>query len=166
MEFRTVIVSVRKGTVRRGTEWKRAQGNFLDMLSHVQLIATPWTVACQALLSMGFSRQEYQSRLPFPSPGHHPNPGIKPISLTLQADSLPSEPSVKCQPGFKIKIVKYSTVEEFLVFISIAFPHSFPFPVAYHPYLVFICIGGISKFVTHTHTHVGVCMYSLSHFFI
>ena len=57
--------------------------------------ATPWTVACQALLSMGFSRQEYWSGLPFPPPGNLPNPGIKPRSLALQADSLPTEPSGK-----------------------------------------------------------------------
>ena len=53
---------------------------------------TPWTVARQASLSMGFSRQEYWSGLPFPSPGDHPDPGIKPESAALQADSLPSEP--------------------------------------------------------------------------
>ena len=50
-------------------------------------LATPWTVACQAPLSMGFSRQEYWSGLPFPSPGDLPNPGIKPGSPALQADS-------------------------------------------------------------------------------
>ena len=52
---------------------------------------TPWAVAHQALLSMGFFRQEYQSRLPFPAPGDLPNPEIKPMSHALQADSLPSE---------------------------------------------------------------------------
>ena len=46
----------------------------------------------QVPLSMGFSRQEYWSGLPFPSPGDLPDPGIEPISPTLQADSLPSEP--------------------------------------------------------------------------
>ena len=46
----------------------------------------------QAPLSMGFSRQDYWSGLPFPSPGNLPDPGIKPRSLALQADSLPSEP--------------------------------------------------------------------------
>ena len=46
-------------------------------LSRVRLFATPWTVAHQAPLSMGFSRQEYWSGLPFPSPGNLPNPGIK-----------------------------------------------------------------------------------------
>ena len=47
---------------------------------------------CQAPPSMGFSRQHYWSGLPFPSPGDFPNPGIKPVSPELQADSLPSEP--------------------------------------------------------------------------
>ena len=53
---------------------------------------TPWTVAYQAPLSMEFSRQERWSGLPFPSPENLPNPGTEPGSLTLQADSLPSEP--------------------------------------------------------------------------
>ena len=55
----------------------------------------PWTVAYQASLSMGFSRQEYWSGLPFPSPGDLPDPGIKPRSPALQADALPSEPPGK-----------------------------------------------------------------------
>ena len=54
-------------------------------------LVIPWTVACQAPLSMGFSRQECWSRLPFPSPGDLPDPGIKPSSPSLQADSLPAE---------------------------------------------------------------------------
>ena len=52
-------------------------------LSHVRLFATPWTAACQAPLSMGFSRQQDWSGLPFPSPGDLPNPGIKPRSPAL-----------------------------------------------------------------------------------
>ena len=63
--------------------------------SLVRLFVTPWTVAHQAPLSMGFSRQEYWSGLPFPSPGDLPNPGIKPGSPALQADALPSEPPGK-----------------------------------------------------------------------
>ena len=63
--------------------------------SCVWLFATPWTVAYQAALSMEFSRQNYWSGLPFPSPGDVTNPGIKPRSLTLQADTLPSEPPAK-----------------------------------------------------------------------
>ena len=53
----------------------------LSHFSHVQLFATPWTIASQAPLSMGFSRQEYWSGLPFPSPGDLPNTGMKPASL-------------------------------------------------------------------------------------
>ena len=60
-------------------------------LSHVQLLVTTWTVARQAPLSTGFSRQEYWSGLPCPPPGDLLNPGMKPRSPTLQADSLPSE---------------------------------------------------------------------------
>ena len=64
-------------------------------LSRVRLFATPWTVAYQAPPSMGFSRQEYWSGLPFPSPGDLPNPWIEPGSRALQADSLPAEPPRK-----------------------------------------------------------------------
>ena len=59
------------------------------------LFATPWTVAHQAPLSMGFSRQEYWRGLPCPSPGNLPNPGIESGSPSLQADPLPSELSGK-----------------------------------------------------------------------
>ena len=65
------------------------------LLSHVRLFATAWTVAYQASPSMGFSRGEYWSGFPFPSPGHLPDPGIKPRSPALQANALPSEPSGK-----------------------------------------------------------------------
>ena len=59
------------------------------LVSHyVRLIVTPWTVAQQAPLSMGFSRQEYWGGLPFPPPGDLPTPGIEPRSPALQADSL------------------------------------------------------------------------------
>ena len=61
-------------------------------LSRVRLFATPWTIAHQAFLSMGFSRQEYWSGLPFPSLGDLPDPGIEPRSPALQADALTSEP--------------------------------------------------------------------------
>ena len=54
-------------------------------------LVTPWTVACQAPLSMGFSRQEYWTESPFPSLGDLSNPGIEPGSSVLQADSLPTE---------------------------------------------------------------------------
>ena len=64
-------------------------------LSRVRLFATLWTVAHQALLSMGFSRQEYWSGLPFPSPGDLPDPGIEPRSPTLHPDALTFAPPGK-----------------------------------------------------------------------
>ena len=67
----------------------------MKSLSHVRLFATPWTIAHQAPPSMGFSRQEYWSGLPFPSPEDLPNPGIEPRSPELQADALTSEPPRK-----------------------------------------------------------------------
>ena len=63
----------------------------MKSLSRVQLFVNSWTVARQAPLSMGFSRQEYWTGLPFSSPGDLPDPGIKPRSPTLQANSLPFE---------------------------------------------------------------------------
>ena len=72
-------------------------------LSRVQLFATPWTAAYQAPPSMGFSRQECWSGLPFPSPGGLPNPGIEPGSPALQADALPSEP-----PAWYLMYIKCS----------------------------------------------------------
>ena len=70
----------------------------LSHFSHVHLCETLWTVAHQAPLSMEFSRQQYWSGLPFPSPGDLPDPGIESGSLAFQADSLPSE-----QPGTHLK---------------------------------------------------------------
>ena len=64
----------------------------MKSLRHVQLYETLWTVAYQVPMSMGFSKQEYWSGLPFPFPGDLPDPGIKPGSPTLQADALLSEP--------------------------------------------------------------------------
>ena len=57
-------------------------------LSRVRLFATPWTVAYQAPLSIGFSRQEYWNGLPFPSPGDLPDPGVEPRSPAMQAEAL------------------------------------------------------------------------------
>ena len=73
----------------------------LSAVSHVQLFASPWTVAYQTPLPMVFSRQEYWSGVPFPTTGDLPNPGIEPTSLCLlygQADSLaltPPEMSIR-----------------------------------------------------------------------
>ena len=68
---------------------------YAQSLSCVQLFVTPWTVACQTPLSIGFSRQEYWSGLPFPSPGDLPNPGIEPASPILAGRFFTTEPGDK-----------------------------------------------------------------------
>ena len=83
-----------KGSLRI-LEW--VKWSEMKSLSHVRLFATPRTVAYQAPPSMGFSRQEYWSGLPFPSPGDLPNPRIETGSPALQTDTLPSEPPGKPQ---------------------------------------------------------------------
>ena len=102
------------GCALRLWQWGRAEGTDLHVgldvvkswgkkkwkcwsLSHVWLSVIPWSVAYQAPLSMGFSRQEYWSGLPFPSPEDLPDPGIEPRSPALQTDYLPYEPpNMKC----------------------------------------------------------------------
>ena len=66
-----------------------------QLLSHVHLFVTPWTTACQASWSMGFSRQEYWSGLPFPTPGDLPNPGIEPGSPILAGEFFTTKPPGK-----------------------------------------------------------------------
>ena len=77
----------------------------LSCFGRVRLCATLWTIALQAPLSMVFSRQEYWSGLPFPSPGDLPNPGIEPRSSTLQVNSLPSE-----SPGKPFKLLGFGII--------------------------------------------------------
>ena len=81
--------------IYRLPRWFSGEVKLVKLLSHVQLFGTPWTIAHQAPPSMGFSRQEYWSGLPFPSPGDLPDPGIEPKSPTLQADTLTSAPPGK-----------------------------------------------------------------------
>ena len=78
---------------------------------------TPWTVACQAPLSMELSRQEYQSEYPFPSSGDLPDPWVKPRAPTRQADSFPSEPPGKpsCVSG---QVLSSAVVHSFLLLFS------------------------------------------------
>ena len=90
MDFLVVMYGCENWTVKKAeVKWSE-----MKSLSHVWLFATPWTVAYQAP-SMRFSKQEYWSELPFPSPEDIPNPGIEPGSPALQADALPSEPPGK-----------------------------------------------------------------------
>ena len=84
----------------------------MKSLSHVQLLVTPWTVAYQAPLSMGFSRQDNWNGLPFLSPGDLPNPVTEPRSPALQTHALPSEP-----PEY---IMRNAGLEEAQVGIKIA----------------------------------------------
>ena len=74
-------------SISRGMGKKAVVEVEVKLLSRVQLFATPWTVAYKAPPSMEFSRQEYWSGLPFPSPGDLPHPGIEPGSPALQADA-------------------------------------------------------------------------------
>ena len=105
------------------------------VLSRVWLFETPRTAACQAPLSMGFSRQEYWSGLPFPSPGDLPDPGIKPRSPALQADSLalrpPGKPSSRdvlprCSSHGNVFIEFHHLKSWLLLFVLLThhFPHS------------------------------------------
>ena len=83
------------GKMKAGGEVKWSEAKWSR--SVVSDSAIPWTVAYHAPPSLGFSRQDYWSGLPFPSPGDLPNPGIEPGSPVLQADALPSEPPGKSQ---------------------------------------------------------------------
>ena len=81
------------GQFNRGTSQVSTDSAcMLSCFSRVWLFATLWTVACQVPLSMGFSRQKYCSRLPFPPPRDLPDPGIKPASPALHVNSLPTKP--------------------------------------------------------------------------
>ena len=100
----------------------------------------PWTIVHQATLSVEFSREEYWSGLPFPSPGNLPDSGIEPRSLTLQADSLPSEPlgkPIKVKWALRVEhsfnrfsvFMKWNTREFSLclcVFSFVSFPYRPP----------------------------------------
>ena len=79
-----------------------------NLLIHVRLFAAPWTLSCQAPLSMEFSRQKYWRCLPFPSPGNLPNQGIEPRYAALQVDSLSSE-----LPGKPIHLLYSNTNKKF-----------------------------------------------------
>ena len=89
-------------------KWKKVK---VKLFSRVQLFVTPRTVAYQAPPSMGFSRQEYWSGLPFLSPADLPNPGIEPGSPALQTNALPSKPPGKCKSHIQSRHdVEYSEI--------------------------------------------------------
>ena len=83
------------GRICNASEIREDTKGYVKLLSRVWLFVTPWTVAYEAPLSMEFSRQEYWSGLPYPSPGDLPDPGIEPRSPAWEADALPSKPPGK-----------------------------------------------------------------------
>ena len=85
---------------------KREERKKVKLVNRVRLFVIPWTVVYQASLSMGFSRQEYWSGLPFPSPGDLPDPGIEPRSPAFQADALPAEPPGKPSSSVITTLIK------------------------------------------------------------
>ena len=87
------------------------------LVSHVRFFVTPWTIACQASLSMGFSRQEYWSGQPFPSPEDFPTQGSNPCLLHWQADSLPLSyfRSSQKDPWRKIMKIVISYINMYLI---------------------------------------------------
>ena len=94
------------------------------MLSCVQLFETPWTVSCQIPLSMEFPRQECWSRLPFPTPGDLPNPGIKPLTPALAGGFFITEPCVKLIMNigkYKFKYTISVQIDTILLMSNLAF---------------------------------------------
>ena len=87
------------------------------MFSGVRFFVTPWTVACQAPLSMGFCRQEYWSGLPFLSPGHLPDPGIEPASHVSPA--LAGEFFTTAPPGKHIGM--YRRLKTIILLLNLQF---------------------------------------------
>ena len=97
---RSKVIEVETDWKTRGGRWQKIGPSNIatvpaKLLRCIQLFVSPWTVAHQAPLSIGFSRQEYWSGLRFPSPGDPPDPGIEPGSSALETDALTSEPPGK-----------------------------------------------------------------------
>ena len=88
------------------------QISYVCLVAQLCLTVTPWTMPARLLCPWGFSRQEYWSELPFPSPGDLPNPGIKLASPAWQADSLPLAPPGKPQnrDGHTVRNTQGATV--------------------------------------------------------
>ena len=111
--------STYSGSIYNGSTYNSSTYKFSTLkvkvksISCVWLSATPWAIDYQASSSMGFSRQEYWSGLPFPSPGDLPDPGIEPRSPTLQADGLPSEPPFQLSDGTKAILTQKEMYCEF-----------------------------------------------------
>ena len=129
-------------------------------LSRVRLSATPWTVAYQAPPSMEFSRQEYWSGLPFPSPGYLPDPGIEPGSPTLQADALSSEP-----PGKPFLVLVWANYRLLDVLLKI---EKIPFHLYYAEDFIMIRYWILAN-IFHTywddHNNFLLCTFDVNYFY-
>ena len=104
--FPTQVSRIGGGFFTSLNKWK-----WVKSLSRVWLFVIPWTVVYQVSLSMGFSRQEYWSGVPFPSPGDLPDPGIEPRSPALQAEALPTEPPGKPKECIDMVILTLTVIE-------------------------------------------------------
>ena len=90
-------------------------------LSHVLLFVTTWATFCQAPLSMGFPRQEYCSRLLFPTLQDLPDPGIEPVSPAFQEDALPLAPPGKyatCYSWFDLNLSRLVSGPDISIFVT------------------------------------------------
>ena len=113
------LINCNKSTTGPSLAWLQVRVQVLPLqlndiakcksLSHVWLFATPWIVACQAPLSMGLSRQEYWSGLPFPSPRDLPNPGIKPGSPALVGVLFTIWATREVQKWYSKLVAKFAT---------------------------------------------------------
>ena len=92
-----------------------------QVLNHVELFVTPWTVVHQAPWSMGFPRQEYWSGLPFPSPGDLPDPGIEPMSPALAGRFFTTSATWEAQEGTYCPVISSSMNCPFIVFTHFSF---------------------------------------------
>ena len=116
---RTFLSPLRRSRMPISSHSTFSSSSLCQLYSHVWLFATPWTVAHQTPLSLGFYRQEYWSGLPFPSPGDLPNPRTEPVSLAssaLQTDSLPCEPLEKPIPLATINLLLSESICLFWTF--------------------------------------------------
>ena len=112
---------------------------------------TPWTVARQAPLSMGFPRQEYWSELPSPSPGDLPDPGIELVCLTLAGFFLTAEP-----PGKDPQNLQWGPITDLISQSIVTFPNNQAFYLVYNKHSLYFDMTSFSKFLTqkeHTLVH-------------
>ena len=130
--FLSVVTFLGPIFFRRWHEWyTHCYISNVKSLSRVWLFVTPWTVAYKAPLSMEFSRQEYWSGLPFPSPGDFPDLGIEPVSPALAGGFFTTEPLVVGSPTTHVSLLKYQLLNEILLKIATQLSTSLPGPLTW-----------------------------------